>query len=71
MNSLRYSSLCIHHSSLPYGINLDRRVVLPVALRALVLLAALLLEDDYLRAAAVVDDGAGDARAIENDDAVF
>src|SRR5205085_2711599 len=39
--------------------------VLPVALRALVLLAALLLEDDDLVAATVVNDCAGDARALD------
>src|SRR5918997_1785588 len=49
---------------LPDGIDLHRREVLAVAARALVLLAALLLEDDDLLAAAVLDDRAGDARAV-------
>src|SRR5207248_1935192 len=59
------SSFRIHHSSLSYRINLHGRVVLPVALRALVLLAALLLEDDDLVAAPVVKNGRGDARALD------
>src|SRR3954471_2875418 len=58
-------SFRIHHSSLLYRVDLDRRVVLPVALRALVLLAALLLEDDDLRAAAVVYDRARHLRALD------
>src|SRR5215207_9848925 len=59
------SSFRIHHSSLPNRVNLDRRVVLPVPLSALVLLAALLLEDDDLRAAAVVYDRARHLRAFD------
>src|ERR671927_459454 len=46
-------------------IDLDRGVVLPVAAGALVLLAALPLEDDELRAAAVVYDRAGHLRALD------
>src|ERR1043165_7619435 len=46
-------------------VDLNRRVVLPVALRALVLLAALPLEDDDLAAAAVIDHGARHLHALD------
>src|SRR5215210_5704594 len=52
-------------SQLTNRVDLDGRVVLAVALGALVLLAALLLEDDHLGTAAVVDDRAGDLRALD------
>src|SRR6201989_172444 len=55
---------CLNLKKLSNRVNLDRRVVLPVPLRALVLLAALPLEDDDLRAAAVVYDRAGHLRAL-------
>src|SRR2546423_6963772 len=45
---------------------LHRRVILPVAVRALVLLAALLFEDDDLVAATVVNDCRLNARALDS-----
>jgi hypothetical protein len=64
-NSLR-PGLPVINSSSSDRINLYRRKALTMAFRASKLFTAFEFEDDYLRAAPVFDDRAGDARAVND-----